>query len=558
MDTPKHIGKYEVIKQIASGGFGVIYRGWDPFIKRPVAIKLCATPDLEVRQRFYQEAQFVGNLVHPNITLVFDFGLEQDVPYIVQEFLTGYDLDQLLKADALHDSQAVVSILVQVCDGLHFAHRRGIIHRDIKPSNIRVLESGVVKIMDFGIAKSLEGGSKLTQTGIALGTAGYLAPEQIQGAEVDPRTDVFTVGVVAYELVTGQRPFSGGSLSNVLFNILNENPPPPIEVDPTCPQALDRIIRRCLEKDPALRYQTAHELGEALRAVRSDISPPAGDAASDEATTGVLRAVVAQMVRESPSQQEPPTHDLAAPSPQLGSDAASLSHSPDLGEETPRHFGPVLLTFLGLLFVVLAGAATLYLSRSAQNLVFGPGGAPWAAPTPTPTPPATPTPVPTATPTPEPTSTPTPEPTPTPAGPVQVRLVVDPPAVVRVDGRSLGRDKIQSRTVTLAQGRHVFVVSIPGYPDQHLERTITWQTRTVSLTIDVGQLTVAYDPAAPPGAVAYLDGDELGRLPLTREKVPAGQHELVVRWPDGGLYRRTVEIPRLPAPAPIVVARPGG
>ena len=156
MDVPNRIGKYEISSQIAAGGFGVIYKGWDPFIKRPVAIKMCASPDEEVRHRFQQEAQFVGNLVHRNITLVFDFGVENDIPYIVQEFLTGYDLDPLVRAGVVNDTRTVVSILLQICEGLEFAHTRGIVHRDIKPSNIRVLEDGTVKIMDFGIAKSLE------------------------------------------------------------------------------------------------------------------------------------------------------------------------------------------------------------------------------------------------------------------------------------------------------------------------------------------------------------------------------------------------------------------
>ena len=208
MDTPKRIGKYEISAQIAEGGFGVIFKGWDPYIKRPVAVKMCASPDKEVRQRFQQEAQFVGNLVHRNITLVFDFGVEGDIPYIVQEFLTGYDVDELVNAGVLTDPKTVASILLQVCEGLEFAHTRGIVHRDIKPSNIRVLEDGTVKIMDFGIAKSLEGSSNLTQTGIALGTAGYLAPEQIQGGTVDPRTDIFAFGVVAYEHIEHLKPKS--------------------------------------------------------------------------------------------------------------------------------------------------------------------------------------------------------------------------------------------------------------------------------------------------------------------------------------------------------------
>ena len=253
---PQRVGKYEIISQIATGGFGVIYKGWDPFIKRTVAIKMCHTPDDEVRQRFHQEAQFVGNLVHRNITLVFDFGVQEEVPYIVQEFLTGYDLDELLKAGVLSDTRSIVSILLQVCEGLDFAHHRGIVHRDIKPSNIRILEDGTVKIMDFGIAKSLEASSKLTQTGIALGTAGYLAPEQIQGGTVDPRTDIFALGVVAYELITGARPFDGGSLSNVLYKILNEEPKTPRTLMPSCSPEMDAVIRRCMAKDPDDRFQT--------------------------------------------------------------------------------------------------------------------------------------------------------------------------------------------------------------------------------------------------------------------------------------------------------------
>ena len=267
MDTPKRIGKYEISAQIAEGGFGVIFKGWDPYIKRPVAVKMCASPDKEVRQRFQQEAQFVGNLVHRNITLVFDFGVEGDIPYIVQEFLTGYDVDELVNAGVLTDPKTVASILLQVCEGLEFAHTRGIVHRDIKPSNIRVLEDGTVKIMDFGIAKSLEGSSNLTQTGIALGTAGYLAPEQIQGGTVDPRTDIFAFGVVAYELVTGKRPFQGTSLSNVLYQILNDQPADPSDLTTECPPELQTIIKRCMAKDPNDRYQNVRQVLDALKSV---------------------------------------------------------------------------------------------------------------------------------------------------------------------------------------------------------------------------------------------------------------------------------------------------
>jgi len=557
---PQRIGKYEISSQIATGGFGVIYKGWDPFIKRPVAIKMCATPDEEVRQRFYREAQFVGNLVHRNITLVFDFGVQDDVPYIVQEYLTGYDLDELVKAGALADTRAIVSIMLQVCEGLDFAHQRGIVHRDIKPSNIRVLEDGTVKIMDFGIAKSLEGSTKLTQTGIALGTAGYLAPEQIQGEGVDPRTDVFALGVVAYEAVTGERPFSGGSLSNVLYRILNEEPKPLRGLMPSCPPQLETVIRRCMAKNPDDRYQTVRALFDALRAI------PAAEFAGPsesyrEHSTGVLRQLLASLDGPDGGRGGERTRDLAvgggrAPTPT----DTQLRHAPELDDDDGRRRpNAVLLTFVLLLMLLVAAGAVLYLSKGVQDAVFGPEGAPWIpTPTPSPTPTATPTVTPTATAT--PTVTPVPSPTPT-VGPVRVRLVVDPPSRLTVNGRRHGDGAVSTATLDLMPGEHTFVLTIPDYGEQVVRRTVRPDTRVLSLTADIGALTVLPDPVlAPPGGIAFLDGRELGPIPLIRRKVPAGEHDLTVRWPGvDGVYRSRIRVPRLPAPelrVPAVAPQP--
>jgi serine/threonine-protein kinase len=565
METPERIGKYEVRAQIAAGGFGVIFKGWDPFIKRPVAIKMCASPDEEVRQRFQQEAQFVGNLVHRNITLVFDFGVEGGIPYIVQEFLTGYDLDQLVKAGVVDDTRTVTSILLQVCEGLDFAHQRGIVHRDIKPSNIRVLEDGTVKIMDFGIAKSLEGSTKLTQTGIALGTAGYLAPEQIQGGTVDPRTDIFALGVVAYELVTGERPFHGTSLSNVLYQILNDEPRSPSEVMPGVSPELQDVVVRCMAKAPANRYQSAREVFQALRAVPG-AGPDDGES-TVEATTGVLRVAMANMAPVG-NHEEPPTRDLsgagvdadATVQVDSGSSVTELSRSPDIEEENKDRRNPVFVIFLLLLGVVIAAGAALYLSRDAQDLVFGPEGAPWLpTATPTPTATATPTEVPTRTPTPTATETPVPEPTATPA-PVTVRLHVDPPASVTVDGRPFnGGDKTNGGTIALLPGTHTFTVSLPDFPARTFTRTVDPATRTIVLNLDLGLLTVMIDPAVRlPGGEAFLDGDSIGALPLIRRKVEAGEHELVVRWPGTDApFRRRITVPPAPAELRLTVA-PGG
>jgi serine/threonine protein kinase len=564
MSTPQRIGKYEVIAQIATGGFGVIFKGWDPFIKRPVAIKMCNTPDDEVRERFYREAQFVGNLVHRNITLVFDFGLQDEIPYIVQEFLSGYDLDELLQSGVPTPPELTAAVLMQTADGLEFAHRKGIVHRDIKPSNLRVLEDGTVKIMDFGIAKSLEGGTRLTQTGIALGTAGYLAPEQIQGAEVDARTDIFSLGVVTYELVTGNRPFSGTSLSNVLYNILNRDPDPPRLVDPSCHTGLEAIVHTCMRKDPADRFQNVGELIDAIRALSVDMG---GDLDFKD-SPGLIRAAMAARPKPAAATQEdaptgvvPGTTELPPRSAPVATSTppTAISHEPEVTTGARRRTSPVFLVFLVLLGLLGAAAATVYFSPDAQRVVFGPAGAPWI---PTPTPTATPTPRATATPTPTPTqpATPTPAPsaTPTPA-PVSVTLVVDPPATVTVDGRPVGSGRINTHTLNLMPGPHRFEVTVSGLDPQVFNRTIGQSGRqTVSLVVEVGILTISPPPGqAPPGGRVFLDGTFIGELPLLRKRVAAGDHVLTIRWNDGTALRRDITIPAMPAP-PLIISDVSG
>jgi len=558
METPQRIGKYEVISQIAVGGFGVIFKAWDPFIKRPVAIKMCASHDEEIRQRFHQEAQFVGNLVHRNITMVFDFGMQDEVPYLVQEFLTGFDLDHLLKAGVLGDLNAVSSVLLQVAEGLRHAHQRGIIHRDIKPSNIRILEDGTVKIMDFGIAKSLEGSSNLTQTGIALGTAGYLAPEQIQGEPVDQRTDIFSLGVVGYELITGSRPFKGASLSNVLYRILNDEPEKPRVFTPTCPPELEAVITKCLEKDPNHRFQSVDLLIETLRQI--SIGDDSGADIKD-VTTGFLKSAIDRLPPAESESSEPDTTPiqgtkiLEQPTRAKG---PQIHHEPEFDEPENRRGNPVLVVFIVLVCLLAAAAGLVYFSPEAQKAVFGPEGAPWVA-TPTPTATATPTPSPTpastATPVPfeTPTPTPTPEPSPTPTqGPVEVRLIVDPPSPIEVDGRWIG-DSGQARQIhilNLMPGEHSFTVHVRGFEPQKLWRKVgTTNGQTLALTVDLGFLTVNPLPGqAPPGGEVYLDGAHLGRIPLIRKKVPAGDHTLIIRWPGHKPFKRTIQVPSLPSP----------
>jgi len=265
------IGKYEVSEQIGVGGFGAVYRGRDPFIKRTVAIKTCQVNDDEIKHRFFREAELAGNLHHRNITTIYDFGVENGIPYIVQEFLTGEDLDRKIKRGDAMPIARKVEILMAIAEGLGYAHAASIVHRDVKPANVRILEDGAVKVMDFGIAKSLQTESNLTQTGITLGTSAYLAPEQIRGEAIDARTDVFAMGVLSYELLTYRKPFRGEHLSTILYKILNENPEPVPAIAPDVPPALVAIVGRALAKNPGDRYASMEELRRDLQNVHREL-----------------------------------------------------------------------------------------------------------------------------------------------------------------------------------------------------------------------------------------------------------------------------------------------
>jgi serine/threonine-protein kinase len=200
------VGKYEIIEKVGVGGFGTVYRGRDPYIKRTVAIKTCQSDEDELRKRFFREAEFAGNLHHRNITTIYDFGLtDEGLPYIVQEFLTGEDLDRKIKRKDDLPLAWRVRVLADICDGLHYAHTSGIVHRDVKPSNIRILEDGTVKIMDFGIAKSMVTESTLTQTGITLGTA-RISPRSRSGANRSTPAPTSSRSVSRLQLFTTRVP----------------------------------------------------------------------------------------------------------------------------------------------------------------------------------------------------------------------------------------------------------------------------------------------------------------------------------------------------------------
>jgi eukaryotic-like serine/threonine-protein kinase len=263
------IGRYEIQKELGRGAMGVVYLGKDPKINRQVAIKTVrfedVDPDLleDTKQRFFREAEAAGTINHPNIVTIYDVGDEEDLAYVAMELLDGSDLTPYVKKDKLLPTKELLRIIGCVAEGLAFAHEKGIVHRDIKPANIMLLKDGTVKVADFGIARIST--SSATQTGTVLGTPSYMSPEQVAGQKVDGRSDLFSLGVAMYELLCGQKPFTGDSIAALMYAIANKPPVLITQVDPNIPQCCAYIAHRLMTKDLTKRYQNAREVVEHIK-----------------------------------------------------------------------------------------------------------------------------------------------------------------------------------------------------------------------------------------------------------------------------------------------------
>ncbi len=276
MDTKPTLGRYEVVNELGRGAMGVVYKGEDPKIHRTVAIKTVRLSDFdeemlgEMKERFFREAESAGLLTHPNIVTIYDAGEEHDLAYIAMEFLKGKDLEGHTKKDNLLTIRETLTITAQVADALDYAHNRGIVHRDIKPANImRLDETREVKVTDFGIARIT--GSSKTKTGVIMGTPSYMSPEQVAGKKVDGRSDIFSLGVVLFELLSGEKPFKGEDITSLMYQVAREKHPSIRTINPKTPPVVEKIIDRALEKDPEKRYQKAGQMAEHLKMVIAKI-----------------------------------------------------------------------------------------------------------------------------------------------------------------------------------------------------------------------------------------------------------------------------------------------
>jgi serine/threonine-protein kinase len=370
-------GRYQTSERLGSGGMSNVYKATDLILERTVAVKILAehlSDDERFVARFRREALAVAKLVHPNIVQVYDTGNDGGQYYIVMEYVRGRSGAQLLQAEGPVGPETAAEIGVQACAGLDYAHRRGIIHRDVKPGNLMVFGGPVgggemtVKLTDFGIARAIEQ-TRITQVGSVVGTAAYLAPEQVRGEEATPATDVYALGVVLYQFLTGRLPYEGSSLAELAVRQQNETPLPPSTYNDEVPETLGGAVLRALEGDPSRRYASADELagGLHLGLQGEDVTLPLQEGATptrvlggDTAATRHLDRTTAQTeYRPAQSQTRRPQPRVAAPPPPVAPPARPTARRK---RSAFSRFARFVFALIALLLVAAAVATAVIIT----------------------------------------------------------------------------------------------------------------------------------------------------------------------------------------------------
>jgi len=557
--TLDHVGRYKITGEVGKGAMGVVYRATDPTIGRTVALKTMRV-DVhgieaeEMLQRFRNEAKAAGVMKHGNIVTIYDAGEQDGMFYIAMECIEGVTLHRLLADRRVVPVENVVEYSRQVCAGLDYAHSHGVVQRDVKPANIMIEADGTLKIMDFGIAKA--GGMGMTTAGQVLGTPNYMSPEQVKGRPLDGRSDLFSFGVILYEMVTGEKPFTGQNVTTIVYKIVHENPIPPRDLDVTIHPGLSWIITKSLAKAPDERFQSGAELVQALENYKS--FGPSGEPTTEVTTRSTASADTGQAAAMAPAakaakKKTPGGAPVKLP-PQLQPAVAALVKRP-------------LHAAAGLAVLVLAVAGIAYIRHRANALAEP------AAQQQTSLPRQQASPPPAAEPQPAGTQPAFGEPAAQPAGttttaqpaskppaesrgsppkgrsqPVRVssapiapgrkvapgsgemRLTSYPSgAQVQIDGWTEPTWITPFSSPSMSAGKHAVVFSKAGYITQtQTVEVAAGQALTVhaQMPTSISTLAVSSDPA---GAAILVDGRETGKLTPAQISVEKGEHKIVVR-----------------------------
>jgi serine/threonine-protein kinase len=550
----ERIGRYKIVRELGRGAMGVVYHAIDPNIGRPVAIKtihLGARKPEEMdklRERLFREARSAGILSHPGIVTIYDVEQQGELAYIAMEFVDGETLDQVLSQHAPIAPFKLINVLAQTAVALDYAHGKGIVHRDIKPANIMLARDGAAKITDFGIAK-ITASDQLTMTGAIVGTPHYMSPEQVQGHPVDGRSDQFSLAVIAYEALTGEKPYTGEHLTTVVYKIVTEDPPPPHRLNPSLSGPIDTVLRKALSKKPDARHRNCQDFIDAL-----------------EKACGATKGW--KPMPRGGSLNEPTVADVPAPPRpavtlprgvrpnRLGDSTVTSVRSPDRKSSFLTFLLAVLVT--GGLIALIALQAPPWLTSTgkeaepprqaeAPKTPEPPKAEPPKAEPPPQQPPAAgddakPSPLTPA----EPVVSPRPEPPRRPAQPVAAAVqpitIISSPGGARamLDGRS---DAVCTTpcSVDAAPGRHTIAVTLDGYQTEYREVDVS--TGPVEMTAVVlrargGTLMLT---SVPLGAKVLVNDKPIGQLTPARIPLAPGSYKITVEL-DGRQASQTVQI----------------
>ena len=555
----QNIGRYQIVGELGKGAMGIVYKALDPTIGRTVALKTMrldvhGMDTEEMLKRFRNEARAAGVLNHPNIVTVYDAGEQEGLFYMALELIEGQSLHALLAEHRVLPAEQIIEISRQVCAGLDYAQSHGVIHRDVKPANIMITPDRTVKIMDFGIAKA---GGGMTSVGQVLGTPNYMSPEQVKGRPLDGRSDLFSWGVILYEMVTGEKPFTGQNVTTIIYKIVNEDPIPPRELDVTIHPGLSAVVTKALAKSPDERYQKGADLVRDLQNYKTVGTPPE--------PTSVLAAVPeGPQPAAAPKDASQPAAGVAASAPTTKPAAVKRAAAPAPGR--PQNLLLPLSAVALLLVLAIAGVAWY------RNRIAAAPQQSTAAMTPPATSPSTPPPAPVqATPAPAPGSPPETSPAdaadaqPGSAKPVHhsraaaVTPTASPPAAaatggleltsspagasVQIDGRSSSTWVTPYTATGLAAGAHSISFAKPGYaPVTRAVQVVAGQSTPleVHLAAVTNLLGVTSSPA---GAAVWVDGKDTGKVTPTQVAVTPGEHKLLLR--KAGYKDATTTVARL-------------